>query len=289
MIERLAHLDRRWLFLAMAVAIVVPLLYPMDMSFQASPMVKAVYDEVEKLPPDSLVLISADYDPAAQPEIEPFTRAVMRHLLRKKARIVILTLWDKASPIVTWLMNNIIEKEYVRGQGEGLYAGSPHPEYKYGTHYVFLGFKEGKEAVIAGMGRNLPQVYPTDYRGTPVGRIPVMQGVRSLKDFALIINSSAGFPGAKEYAEQVVARYNLRFAASTTAVSVSDLSPYYPKQIFGLIGGMRGSAEYEKLMGFKDIGTAGLNVLTFGELLVIVAIVLGNAIYFLGKKRGTRR
>jgi len=77
--------------------------------------------------------------------------------------------------------------------------------------------------------------------------------------------------------QQVVSRYHLRYAAATTAVSVTDLTPYYPDQMFGLIGGMRGAAEYEQLIDYKGTGTAGLNVLTFGQLLVIAAIVLATS------------
>ena len=283
-LERLSNLDRRWLFLAMAIAIVGPLLWPVEMPFSVSPMLRGIYDQVEALPEGSTVLLSLDYDPASQPELEPFTRAVVRHLLRKGAKIVFLTLWDKSPPIIQAIIRDVIVGEY--GRGEGFFEGSAHPEYRYGTHYAFLGYKEGKEIVIAGIGRNLRQMYPTDYDGTPVARLPVMERISSLADFPLIINSSAGFPGAKEYVQQVVARYDLNFAAATTAVSVTDLTPYYPNQIRGLCAGMRGSAEYEQLLGYSDIGTAGLNVLTFGQLLVIFAILLGNAIYFLNRRLG---
>lgn len=278
MLDALTRLDRRWLFLAMVFALVLPLLWPAHLPFRVSRMVQDVYDQVEGLPPGSTVLCSIDYDPASQPELEPFTRAVLRHLLRRGHKIVIITLWDKAPPIVSGLISDVIEGEYV--QGHGFFEGQSHPEYAYGTHYVYLGFKAGKETVIAGLGQNFRQIYPADAHLTPLSRLPIMDRISSLRDFPLIINSSAGFPGAKEYVQQVVTRYNLPFVAATTAVSVTDLTPYYPGQIRGLIPGMRGSAEYEQLMGYSGIGIAGLNVLTFGQLLVIAAIVLGNGIFF---------
>ena len=285
MLDRLTRLDRRWLFLAMAIAIVVPLLNPVEMPFQVSPRVKAIYDEIETLEPGTVVLLSIDYDPAAQPELEPFARAAIRHLLKRGCRLVFVTLWDKAPPIIQALIDEVIVGEYV--EGTGFFEGDAHPDYSYGDDYVYLGYKDGKQIVIAGMGQNIRQMFPTESRGTAIARIPVMEGINALGDFRLIINASAGFPGAKEYVQQVVGRYNLRFAAATTAVSVTDLNPYYPNQIFGLVGGMRGSAEYEQLVGYAGTGTAGLNVLTFGQLLVILSILLGNVIYFLNKRRGT--
>lgn len=283
----LLEVDRRWLFLAMALAIVVPLLVPVQMDFSVSPMVRAVYDEVEQLPEGTTVLVSIDYDPAAQPELEPFTRAIVRHLLERRAKIVFLTLWDKSPPIVHAILRDVVEGEYVAGTG--YFEGEAHPEYRYGRDYVFLGFKEGKQIVIAGMGQNFRQMWPSDHADTPLARLSVMNGITTLRDFPLIIESGAGFPGPREYVQQVVARYDLRFAAATTAVSVTGMTPYYPDQIFGLVGGMRGSAEYEQLMGYAGVGTAGLNVLTFGQLLVILAILLGNALYFRGRFASRRR
>jgi hypothetical protein len=286
-LERLGRMDRRWLFLAMALAIVLPLLFPLQLPFSVSPMVQSVYDEVEALPEGSVVMFSVDYDPAAQPELEPFTRAVVRQLLRRKCRIVFLTLWDKAPPIVLALLHDVIQGEYV--QGRGFFEGEPHPDYVYGTDYVFLGFKEGKQIVINGMGQDFRQMWPTDYRGTPLTSLPLMEGVGTLRDFRLILESGSGHPGPVEYVQQVVVRHDLRFAAAVTAVSVTDLTPYYPNQIFGLVGGMRGSAEYEQLMGYAGPGIAGLNVLTFGQLLAIAAIVLGNVIFLFTRRPRRRR
>src|SRR5688572_15918383 len=188
----------------MAVAIVVPLLNPCSMPFTVGKSVKAIYDEVETLPPGSVVLMSIDYDPAAQPELEPFTRAVLRHLLQRGCKIVMVTLWDKAPPIIRALIDEIIIGEYVNGTG--FFEGEPHPDYSYGDDYVYLGYKDGKEIVIAGMGQNIRQMFPVESSGQPIGRMGAMEGITSLGDFRLIIASSAGFPGAKEYVQQVVSR-----------------------------------------------------------------------------------
>jgi hypothetical protein len=122
--------------------------------------------------------------------------------------------------------------------------------------------------------------------GTPLADIPMMQGKRSLADFPLLVMVSAGFPGAKEYMQIVQVRYKLRAIASCTAVSTTDLSPYYDAgQLLGLVGGMSAAAEYENLVGKAGTATAGTDVLNFGHLVVILAIVLGNTIYFTGRAR----
>jgi len=135
--------------------------------------------------------------------------------------------------------------------------------------------------------------YPTSQEGEPVGEIPIMQGIRTVQDFkdgGILILISAGFPGAKEYV-QYLSPYNLPMVVSTTAVSRTDLQPYYSSgQLLGLVAGMQGSAEYEQLVNppGEQLGKKGLDVLNIGTLVIILAILLGNAIYFMERRQQKR-
>jgi hypothetical protein len=102
-----------------------------------------------------------------------------------------------------------------------------------------------------------------------------------------------GAPGAKEYVQMVQTRYNLRIVAACTAVSTTDLAPHYQAgQLLGLAGGMSATAEYEimvaELVGLDPrdgLGAKALDVLNIGHLVIIAAIVFGNVIFFLGRRR----
>jgi hypothetical protein len=104
---------------------------------------------------------------------------------------------------------------------------------------------------------------------------------------------SAGAPGAKEYVQQVQSRYDLKIITACTAVSTTDLAPYYQSgQLLGLAGGMSATAEYEVLVAemlgtnpAEGMGAKALDVLNIGHLVIIAAILFGNAIYFLGRRR----
>ena len=80
--------------------------------------------------------------------------------------------------------------------------------------------------------------------------------------------------------------------AACTAVSTADLAPYVQTgQLLGLVGGMAGAAGYERLVGKPGAGTAGADVLNIGTMVVILAIVFGNVVYFAGRahrRRGGR-
>src|SRR6185295_12374152 len=109
-LERFQNLDRRWIFLGMAIAIVVPMLVPVSFAFRVDERVQALYDTVEALPAGSTVLVSADFDPTARPEIEPFFRAHLTHLFRKNVKVVIVTLWDTAPPLVAPIIEEMAKK-----------------------------------------------------------------------------------------------------------------------------------------------------------------------------------
>ncbi len=275
--ERFERMDRRWVFLGMFLAILIPMLVPVEFEFRIDERVQALYDEVEALPAGSTVLISADFDPASRPELEPFYRANLHHLFRKDVKVVMLTLWEFAPPLVLPILEEI---------------GEAHGK-QYGQDFVFLGYKPGKELAIKAIGENIPKAFPTDTRGTPTTAVAVMQGFKQAKDFAMLINLSAGFPGTREYVLQIQGQYNLKLASSTTAVSAPDYIPFYKAgQLFGLAGGMPGSAQYEKLVfpdgppeGVTLLAGQAINVLNLGHIYIILLIVLGNIAYFLTRRR----
>jgi len=68
----------------------------------------------------------------------------------------------------------------------------------------------------------------------------------------------------------------------------ADNTPYYEAgQLVGLSGGMKGSADYEQLVGAPGLATRGMDAQSFGHLLIISFIALGNVAYFMtrGRKR----
>lgn len=291
---RLQNFDRRWIFLVMSLAVVIPLFFPLGLPALPDPMTKAAFNAVEALPDGAKVFVSLDLDPASTPEIEPFYRAVILQLKRKHAKLVFATTWYAAPPLVERYLRETIETA-IAPPGTAGYDGASDRAYQKNVDYVNLGFRDGKGAIIQQFGANLRDAFDGRANdGTPLDQVPVLDGIKQLKDFDLIVLVSAGFPGAKEYVQFVGGRYHLRMIAACTAVSTTDLSPYFQTgQLIGLVGGMAGSAGYEYLVGKKGAGTSGADVLNVGNLVVILAIVFGNVVYFLGRRQlriqGARR
>ena len=273
---RFQRMDRRWVFLGMAISILIPLLWPLQMPFRVDKEVRDIYQRIEALPEDSPVLISADFDPASVPEIGPFFTTHLHHLFRRNLKPVMLTLWPTAIPLVLPEIQ-AIAKEYGK---------------TYGKDYVFLGYKEGKELVIKNIGQNIFQQFPTDYFGTKIDEIPLMEGRPQAKDFPLLVSISAGFPGLNEYVLQIQGQYDLKMIGVCTAVGGPDYIPFYKSgQLLGLSMGMPGSAQYETLVwkgkpkaGVKLLATSAMDVLNLGHLFIIVLIIFGNVAFFITRR-----
>ena len=265
LLEFINNLDRRWIFLFIGLAVSLPLFFPIGIDFTVSHPVQGFYDTIQKVPNGSKILMSCDYDPGSLPELYPMTISALEQMYKKDLKVIVTCLWPAGPPVVERALAHVAA-EYKKQKG---------------IDYVNLGFKEGKEVVMVSMGASIPNTFPADYNGTLVNQIPIMQGVTNYKDVAMIVNISAGYPGTKEWVQQVQARYNIDLVSGCTAVSAPEFYPYYQTgQLKGLLGGMKGAAEYEKLVGVMGLGTRGMDAQSVSHLIVFAFILIGNIAYF---------
>ena len=77
-------------------------------------------------------------------------------------------------------------------------------------------------------------------------------------------------------------RYNVPLALGVTAVMATDYYTFLQsKQLFGLIGGLKGAAEYEKLIGRnKDIANRSMDAVSVAHVFIILFIIIGNIAFF---------
>ncbi|MBU1947666.1 MAG: hypothetical protein KJ927_03035, partial [Candidatus Eisenbacteria bacterium] len=256
----IVEMDRRIIFLCIFISVAIPLFFPMGFPIQPSKEVVTLYEAVEALPVGSVVYLAADLDPGSMPELYPMMEAGMRHMFRKNLKVVAGCLWPAAPPLVD---------EAFRDIGIGEYNKT------YGVDFVNLGFKEGREVVMVSLGKSIPETFPADYRGTPVGSIPMMEGIETIHDIDLIFNVSAGYPGTKEWVQQVQSRFDIRIVAGVTAVSAPEFYPYIQSgQLAGLLGGLAGAAEYEVLLRQPGSGVKGMDAQSLGHLVIVGFIIL---------------
>jgi hypothetical protein len=259
--KRLLSIDRRWIFLLVGIGTALPLLFPVNLPVAASPRVRAAYEAVEAVPEGSLVLMSLDYEPDIMAELQPMSVSVLRHCFRRNLKPIILTLYP-AGP-------GLIER--------ALAVASAAEGKTRNEDYVFLGYKSGNQAVVLGLGENIRGLFPRDFYGTRTDSIPLMQRVNSYADFPLVINLS-GSTIADYYIRIAASRYHRPMILGATAVMATDYYPYLSsRQILGLIGGMKGAAEYERLMGIVGDARRGMDAQSLVHVIVVILVLLGNA------------
>ena len=272
LIASLEKLDRRWIFLAVGLLVLFPLLFPLALPLYVSAPVQSFVKAMDSIPNGSTVLMSCDYDPGAIPEVVPMTRTALRHLLDKKCRVIITVLWNGGPGLVDRVVRKVVEEEY--------------PDLKYGVDYVNLGYKAGDEAVMVLMGQGILNAFPRDYRGDDTRSMPIMRGVRDYSSFPMLVSISAGYPGTKEWVQQVQARFHIPMVAGVTAVSAPEYYPYLQsRQLLGLLGGMAGAAEYEKARNEKGTATRGMDAQSLAHFFVALCILLGNVVLWSKSRR----
>lgn len=271
--DKLLRIDRRWIFLCIALSVLIPFLTNLKLlRGTPTPATVDVYDYIQKLPPRSVLMLAYDYGPAGMPEMHPMAKAITRQAFKRKLRVVAVTIHPQG-PLMA----------------DDVFA-SVAPEFgaRYGVDYANLGYKPGGASVIMGMGSDIRSTYPQDSRGTPLGTLTVMKGVRNFDQVALLIDLATGStPGAwVAYAHQ---RYHVRMAIGITAVMATDFYPYYQTgQLVGILNGMRGAADYETLIGREDTGTLGMSSQSVAHLVIILFVILGNIGYFASRRARAR-
>lgn len=273
------EVDRRLIFLFILVAVSAPILFPISFSETATPVVKAVFDKIENLPAGSNVLISFDFDPAMAPEVQPMANAISRHALHKGHKVIFMSLWATGQALLSQTLSNVILPGF--------------PEKQDGVDFVSLGYKAGNEGVLNVIITDFRKMFPTDINTVSLDSIPLFNNINSCKDLDLIISIGGGKPGPKEWILFVGDPGNIPIGVGVAAVIAPQMYPYYPKQIVGILGGVKGAAEYEsELMlthdRFKDMDTPGLRMMgpqTLAHIVIMSFIIIGNVIYFRGRKK----
>ena len=274
--ERLVNIDRRIIFIFVFLGVAIPLLMDFHLPIEPTPTVRSVYEEIERVAAedaDRPVLLSFSFGASTQPEMSPMVRAVVRHLFRRKLKVVGLCLWPESVGLAQPIMDELAA-EY------GL---------EYGTDYAFLGYKPGAQAVILNLGQSLAGTFPFDTEGTPVRELPLTEKVGNLKDFSFVFDFAAGDSIEFWWIPYGQEKHRFSFGAGCTAVMAPDLYPFLQSgQMVGLLGGLAGAAEYESLVGVPGRATTGMQPQSVTHLIIILFIVTGNAVYFITRRRGAQ-
>ena len=272
-------LDRRWIYLAMGLIIVGFYSYGSTDTLPDAAPVQEYYDAIEALPEGSIVLLSADFDPASAAELYPMFYGTLHHLFRRNLRVIGVCTWPAAPPFSREAFRTI----------------APQYNKVYGRDWVELGFLVGDDVAMGIIGQSLRSAYPNDALAkAPYDSFPLLRDVGdSSRGIAMLITISAGFPGILEWIPQLCTRYEVPVLAGTTAVQTPSLFPYHPRPLLGYLGSATGATQYLQLVTpgtpalqpVRDENQRRMVAQGWGHLYIVALIVLGNILYVRSRRR----
>ncbi|HAT72213.1 MAG TPA: hypothetical protein DCS63_05295 [Elusimicrobia bacterium] len=262
-LQKFFKIDRRWIFLLLAITLFVPIIKPIGLPNKTiSPATRRVHENLDKLPAGSFVMFSLDYDPSTRPELHPMATALLRHAFAKNLRVGVVTYIAGSTGLIEEIFAKV-PKEYNKVDG---------------VDYVILPYQPNVVAVLTQMSSDLYGIYTKDRNGTPIADMPVMKGIRNYKDMSFVV-SVTGTALLDYWVAYVGDKYGVPVAGGVTAISQPGYGPYLQtNQLKGLIGGMKGAAEYESLIKQPGKGTSGIDALNLAHLLVLALILTSNII-----------
>jgi len=268
-IDAIATVDRRLIFLVIGAGVAIPLLFPLGLPVGVSREATAYHEAIEALAPGDIVIFAFDYEPDVMAEVDPMSYATLSRIFAKGVRVVALADYAGGVGIALRILG-----ETARESGR-----------QYGSDYVFLGYNPDYTATMLRMGESIRQTFPIDHYGTPTGELALMREVDNYAGVDLLVSIS-GSALAEYWVIFAGGKFGQKVIAGNTAIQAVLIYPYFQTgQLSGFLGGLKGAAEYEQLIGRRGLGLRGMDAQSVAHLLIVCFIVLGNVGYFTARAR----
>ncbi len=262
----------RWIVtLVLVVAILLPYGFE-QFGFQgfATPNVQSrdvapLVSLVNNVPVEQPALVVFDYTPGYSGELDTVARSVLVHLNNRNIPIVTLSTRVTGPPLAERLMRAISEES----------AGD-------GIQYLHLGFLSGGPTAIQLFAVSPRDAILTGFR-LPEGlsrqnvwASPILQDVRRLSDFGVVVVITAGTETARTWAEQTqpwIGESPLVMVLSAGAEPL--IRPYYEslnQQVDGVLTGLPSAVAYQQNTGQQAAALQSWD--SFGSGLMMVEIIL---------------
>jgi len=256
--------DKYW-YAVLIIAMAVPTLHPLGLDFLGTSYTQAFYETLDAVPDGSKVLVVAHFQAGNWPtDYRPATLAYTHHMITKNLRPVIFCTMADA-PILWDSVRYIFDD-----------AG-----YEYGKDWLLTGFYPGMEAALGAFTNDPKGLVLEDFYGNSASNLPLLQEINSMDDFAIgVIQWSAS---ADLAIRQTVIAHDMTVVWQPNSGEFQDALTYYTAGMMsGIVVGLRGGAEYERLVGKLGEGSSLTDALSIIMLMVPAATLLGNIVHFTG-------
>lgn len=264
----MSRLDNRWIYMAVFISVLLPLFRPLGLPITVGAETRRTYGVIDELEPGARVIVSPSFAPSSEGEILPQLYAVVQHLIERRAKLA----W------VSLNVEGVMYAERVMGELSG-----PNG-YAYGEDYVVLPFVPGMQTAVASIAKDFLKVFPEDAYGKQLSGLGALSGVESIQDFELLVDFNTG--DTTIYYLQQLQGKGVKVVSGASGVTVPYLLPYTASgQLSGMLGGLRGAAEYEMLSGKKSTAVSGMDAQSLSHGVILAFVIAGNFGYVKSQKK----
>ena len=221
--------------------------------------------------PDSVALVSFDYSPATQGEMQPLAEAIMGRLVGQGMRIIAVSLEPEGPAIAQTTIEQALSD---RDQAD-----------MYGQSVINLGYLPGQAAAVRALvdGRSLTTL--VDFSsGEPFKSTEqtTWDDIETLEQVDLVVTLADNPTTARWWIEQLefeTQNQDRLLLAATSAVAEPFLLPYrQSEQLNGLISGIYGAAAIEAVRNNFGSARAMLDSQSIAHLIIIILIAVGTMV-----------
>jgi len=287
--HKLQTIDRRWIYLVVWLVVMFPLIVPFAIKPKASPPVQRLFNYIDTMPQDKALVISVDFSPSTQPELQPMTIALLRHAFTRGTRVGVLAMDVTGLGLAEDALRQVTAEFNAHAQSHA-------DSIINGEDYVFWGWSTPLITVMLGMGERITNVFPIDYYGQKTETLAITRHIKNYDDVGILVSIAASaIP--QSWINYAQTQFGVRLGCGITAVSAADFYPYLNSgQFTGMLAGMKGAAEYEQLVAEKMAqngqewhlrrkGTEAMSSQTAAHLAIMAFIIIGNIAFFVTRRR----
>jgi hypothetical protein len=270
----LAKYESQIMYVLLIIVVLYPILNPIGLPIPRSQSTIDFYEALETVPDRGTVLIVNQMGSGTWGELGSGAIAINKYLFSRDLRIVYLAL-GVDSPLV---------------QDKISLATPALQKAEYGVDYVTLGYLTGSQVGMAAFATppdGIASQFKKDYFGNDLSALPLMEEVKNINDFDLIVSYTSGSDANMGIVQQWVVPYGSKFIVAASGVLVPASMMYADAgQALGVLAGLRGCAEFEGISGYPGYATSAVDALSMYHVLVILAIIVGNILYFIRRASG---
>lgn len=263
----MATYDKRWSYLLLFILVLLPMLRPIGMPIAVSELTKEYYAQLQTLEAGDIVLVSWSTEYSGYMELKPGMIATHKYYIKNDIKMFICLGHPEGLALVDALLD-VELKGYMQKY-----------DYTYGEDYIILGFALPNQAATLAMATDFHGSVKVDWNGDPIegtflDRIESGADIDMISDFT----TGAGNPGLINH---IVLTFGTPMIQNQIGVSLpGSFMNLDAKLITGLLASTKGGSELELLMSEPGPGLIAMDAFSFGHILLILFIIIGNIGYY---------